>query len=271
MELPTERAKETLECILKHDLMLKDYVLEISPGSAKGDNYLGIVYRVKITESTPKLKEKIGFIIKMPPMHPQRREQFFARPSFIREILVYEKLIPLFHDFQREKNIDVEINGFHHVPKCYKCINEEYTEGLFMEDLMLRGFQMYDRFKEMSIEHTLVAVKALAKFHAVSFAIKDQCIEREGYKACMELEDIWIARKNDKMMQEYQVGLSKRALSTLDPEEDKEIYGRVEKVLNQNYMENLKKVVLGKFAEPYAIVCHGDFWNNNVLYRYEVS
>jgi hypothetical protein len=26
----------------------------------------------------------------------------------------------------------------------------------------------------------------------------------------------------------------------------------------------------GAAAEPYSVICHGDCWNNNIMYRYEV-
>lgn len=207
----------------------------------------------------------------MPPMHPQRREQFFARPCFLREITVYEELLPLFERFQQEKEIDIPSEGFYHAPNCYHCISDEFTEALFMQDLKLDGYQMYDRCQEMSYEHALKAVESLAKFHAVSFAIKDQCVTDPAYKKCMEMEDIWLARRDNKMMNEYMTGLSQRALGTLDPDKDERIYERVKGVLTQSYIGNLEKVICSEVAEPYAIVCHGDFWTNNILYKSEVS
>lgn len=271
IELPTEQAKVALDTLLKEKFKLRDFSLETTAGSSKGDNYIGIVYRVLVKESIPTLEKPLGFIIKMPPMHPQRREQFFARPCFLREITVYEELLPLFESFQREKGINITAEGFYHVPLCYHCISEPFTEALFMQDLKLEGFQMYDRCQEMSFEHALKAVESLAKFHAVSFAIKDQCKEHPSYKKCMEMEDIWLARRNNKMMNDYMAGLSQRALGTLDPETDSKIYERIKTLLNTSYIENLEKVVASDVAEPYAIVCHGDFWTNNILYKSEVS
>lgn len=271
IQLPTEQAKVRLDILLKEKFKLKDFSLQITPGSSKGDNYIGIVYRVLVKDSSPQLDKKLGFIIKMPPMHPQRREQFFARPCFLREITVYEELLPLFERFQQEKGIDIPSEGFYHAPNCYHCISDEFTEALFMQDLKLDGYQMYDRCQEMSYEHALKAVESLAKFHAVSFAIKDQCVTDPAYKKCMEMEDIWLARRDNKMMNEYMTGLSQRALGTLDPEKDERIYERVKGVLTQSYIGNLEKVICSEVAEPYAIVCHGDFWTNNILYKSEVS
>uniref|UniRef100_A0A336KVV2 CSON000421 protein n=1 Tax=Culicoides sonorensis TaxID=179676 RepID=A0A336KVV2_CULSO len=269
VELPTEAAKAALDVLLKEKFKLKEFELAISPGSTKGDNYLGIVYRVLVKNSKPKLDKELGFIVKMPPMHPQRREQFFARPCFLREINFYDELLPVFYRFQKEKGINIEIDGFHHIPTCYQTLSEEFTEALFMQDLKLDGFQMYDRCQEMTYDHALKAFETLAKFHAVSFAIKDQCPNDPAYKKAMESEDIWLARRGEKMMTEYMSGLSKRALGTLDLKIDAKIYERVETLLSEAYLDILEQVVDGSIAEPYAIVCHGDFWTNNILYKYE--
>jgi len=39
--------------------------------------------------------------------------------------------------------------------------------------------------------------------------------------------------------------------------------------------KHLKSLALycvdGKSAAPHSVICHGDFWNNNILYRHEVN
>jgi hypothetical protein len=36
----------------------------------------------------------------------------------------------------------------------------------------------------------------------------------------------------------------------------------------QNYFNNMLKCVDGAAAEPYAVICHGDCWTNNCLFKY---
>lgn len=81
----------TLTKFLNEKFDSKNYVLNIELACQKGDNYMGIVYR--ITASTPdSLDGDIHLIVKVPPKNPLRRQQFFARPGFLREIQAYEEV-----------------------------------------------------------------------------------------------------------------------------------------------------------------------------------
>lgn len=67
----------------------QNYKYRIQEAAQKGDNYMGVVYRI-IIETGNGLKEKL--ILKVPPQNPLRRKQFFARAGFLREALAYEKV-----------------------------------------------------------------------------------------------------------------------------------------------------------------------------------
>lgn len=58
-------------------------------------------------------------------------------------------------------------------PICYKSITTEPTESLFFEDMNLSEYVMIDK-DELTSEHVYVVMRTLAKFHAISFALKDQ-------------------------------------------------------------------------------------------------
>lgn len=45
---------------------------------------------------------------------------------------------------------------------------------LFLEDLQLRGFVMWDRIKQLDFAHMSLSFRALGRFHALSFALRDQ-------------------------------------------------------------------------------------------------
>lgn len=111
------------------------------------------------------------------------------------------------------------------------------------------------------------AVEALARFHAVSFVAKERHWER--IKPFTEWEDIFWQRRDEPGLCEYFKIMTKRALATLDADEDKHIIEPFAKLMSVPFMEHLGKIVHGDLAEPYAIMCHGDYWNNNILYKYD--
>jgi hypothetical protein len=171
LELPTELNRQALKEIIENNLPCKfeECEIDISQGSAKGDNYMGVLLRIDVKRNG---KKELTVIVKLPPQNEARREQFFVVPVFQRESMFYDDFYPMIKKFQQEKGINVEVDGFHEIPKCYKTITEDRSEAIFMEDLKGKGLEMFDRFKEVNIEHVALVMKVLGKFHAISFALK---------------------------------------------------------------------------------------------------
>ncbi|CRK88710.1 CLUMA_CG002678, isoform A, partial [Clunio marinus] len=63
--------------------------------------------------------------------------------------------------------------------------------------------------------------------------------------------------------------ITKQALDSLDDHFDEKLKKHVMNVLNDKFMDTFGKCVDGASAEPYAVICYGDSWNNNIMYRCE--
>ena len=69
----------------------------------------------------------------------------------------------------------VDVDGFHEYPQCYRTVDEEPNECLLLEDLSVHGFTIINRHTdEVTADHVRLVMKTLGKFHAISFALKDQ-------------------------------------------------------------------------------------------------
>lgn len=265
-EIYTRALKEIVEKKLGD---FSQFKIECTAGSNKGDNYLGIVYRIRV-KSKVDGSLKLSLVLKSAPQGSERRDQFHVHDLFEREFLFYDEIFPLYKKFQEEKGIDVETEGFHHTALSYGSIHEQPFEGIFLEDLTAKSFEMFDRKKELTREHVLRTMEALAKMHALFFAMKDQRSELiEKYKT---MEDILIKISNDpdasiRIWIETQ---NKKAIEVIKKSNNDDLKSHVLKILNDDIIKQFDDSTNGKNAEPYAILCHGDCWNNNVMYKYKV-
>ncbi|CAO1379873.1 unnamed protein product [Diamesa tonsa] len=264
-ELPNELYQQTLLDIIKDkcDFAESDYKINIEAGSAKGDNYIGVLYRATISNDKD---DKFNVIVKLPPANFARREQFFARPCFLRESQFYDDLYPMFKKFQEDKGI-VKTDGFYEVPECYKSLTDDQNEGLFLEDVRVTKFHMFDRFQDTTFDHVKTVMKTLGKYHAISLAIKDQ--QPEFIEPFKGLEDILLQREGDIPMTTWFDMLKVQALESLKEEKNQDIVDRARKVIDQDFFQLMKSCIDGKASEPYSVVAHGDCWNNNIMFRYE--
>lgn len=78
-----------LETIAQH-LGTKNCRIKLDAASKQGDNFIGIVQRV--TYNTVEEDTYRMLILKTAPTNPARRQRFFSRPCFLREIYLYNEV-----------------------------------------------------------------------------------------------------------------------------------------------------------------------------------
>jgi hypothetical protein len=176
----------------------------------------------------------------------------------MREIKFYDEVLPLYTNFQREKGIDIENEGFYEVAKCLKTMSEEPHEGMFFEDLKTQDFDMYDRFKELTAEHVNLVMKALGKFHAIFFALKDQ--RPQSVEFSHELNDLmlYFVEMGKPLLDSWYQPQLRQVFKALKSCKNEKMKQRAEDILNAKLFDILKETVTSEAAEPYAAICHGD-------------
>lgn len=151
-----------------HENNDKIKVLEVNKNlaTAKGDNYLSLVYRVVVKyskEENGKLKsnEEISFIVKSKPDNFIFGEKV-ALDCFKHEIYVFKNILP-----KIEKHVGCSIGPFHY-------LSDDVEGFIVMEDLGSKGYAMGNKFKGVSFEHCLQIIEKIAKFHAGSVAVHEK-------------------------------------------------------------------------------------------------
>ncbi|EDW33749.1 GL27004 [Drosophila persimilis] len=226
--------------------------------SAKGDNYLGVVWRLRVPPDR-------SLVVKLPPQNSVRRKQFFARPCFLRESQAYEEFLPLVEELQERWGVPEE-ERFRQHARCFHTCRDEPDECIVLEDLCRSGFQLHDRFRHLPLQHVAQVMRAYGKLHAVSLAAKRQCPER--LLPFRQMVDIFEQRRDDTALASYFENLKESALSALLSPADDAYGARLREYFSRGtYFDLLLPLINGTNCEPYAVVCHGDCWNNNIMYR----
>lgn len=251
-DLPNASVRQTLQKVLGRS----DYTLELA--CAKGNNYLGIVWRIHVSPER-------SLVLKLPPQNAVRRKQFFARPCFKREALAYEMFLPLASSFQAERKL-AEPDQFRHYARCLATRLDEPNECIVLEDLCRTGYQMHDRFADLMPAHVALVMSAYAKLHAVSLAMKQK--QPQQLAPFQQMLDIFEQRRSDLGLAAYFEQLKHSALDALCPQSDGSYVQRLQAYFGRgSYFELLSSLLSASNCEPFAVVCHGDSWNNNFLYR----
>ncbi|XP_063597704.1 uncharacterized protein LOC134774276 [Penaeus indicus] len=151
------------------------------------------------------------------------------------------------------------------VPRCFHTSLEENQEVVILEDLRPRGFKMFDRKKGMDVAHTKLVLEELARLHAASYLLKAKIPDLADKYPVLSLD--WLnyadeARDVTFKTFSKQMDIVKDMLNKVGGYE-----------VAENWLGRNKERVLEILAEqlarvpPFDLLCHGDCWNNNVLFR----
>lgn len=98
------------------------------------------------------------------------------------------------------------------------------------------------------------------------FRLQDQ--QPEKFEGLSKMEEVF-ARPADANFKAYFNLLFNGAYKSLDQEGDERLLKKVKQVFSSDLFTVICECVNGASAEPYAVVCHGDCWNNNIMYKYD--
>ncbi|XP_077291156.1 uncharacterized protein LOC143914727 [Arctopsyche grandis] len=124
---------------------LKDVALRISPGSEKGDNYVGEMHKIEITSKHN--KSVLFNLIAKTTSDKAISETLKVENLYNREADLYNIILPTFKSFQDEHKIPIE-ERFDFV-KCYIA----NTNVILMEDMSAKGYQIYNRYNSFDSDH----------------------------------------------------------------------------------------------------------------------
>ncbi|KAK5642414.1 hypothetical protein RI129_008581 [Pyrocoelia pectoralis] len=242
---------------------LEDYTIEITTASKIGENWLGLLYNITITDRRNGKNPKLNLIIKMAPYQELYREVFPVRAVYDREIFVYDKIIPEFLNFQMEKKVPHIFQPF---AKHYLTTMQHGGEALLMDNMKLKGYVTGDHKVEVDYPHALLVMKELGKFHALSYAIKDQKPEMFKYVEENCLEVFFNSRSFRPVLKIIET-LGERVLESLDPIKENLYVETLKNCLAKAASISTDFLSVEKFGQ-YGVINHGDPQMRNLMFKY---
>lgn len=256
--------KGFLETIATREGFSDGFRVVYRPGSSAGDGFMGVMLSVVIAGLRHGFNDELVLVCKTPPVTGLRKQ--FAANAFKQEIKAYETYLPALVQFQREKGIS-ESDGFFAFPKCYGTYTDEenLNYAIVLEDLRHTGFRMWNKHLPIDYRHVQLVIGQLAKLHALSFALRQQ---RPDVFAQFQTIGSPMFRHMTTFpgVESYYEDLFDRTIESLDPSHKEEI--RKITHLRHHYRVNFRASTSGAEAEPFTVFCHGDSWNNNMMFQY---
>ncbi|CAK1550262.1 unnamed protein product [Leptosia nina] len=140
-----------------------NYKISIEPFSTDGANYSSKLYAVKISEEN----QELCLFTKVAAIGDELRSNSFSN-IYETEIEFYTKIFQRYQEIEEKHNVPEDEKLV--VPKLYGYRDEYLEEILVFDNLLARGYQMYDRFQTMDWDYASQSLTALARLHGLSMA-----------------------------------------------------------------------------------------------------
>ncbi|KAK4884249.1 hypothetical protein RN001_000520 [Aquatica leii] len=255
--------KESKEFLYKYldTLNLHDCKVYFTLASNPCDSHLGVIAKAEIECKNA----KFHWILKTAIQNEEYRLLLPISSIYYREIYAYEKILVEFARIQEEKQIQ-------HPFKSYaKYLTSSFippNESIIMEDMTQWGYQIEDREQPLDYNHVKLVMREYGRFHALSFALRDQkpMLFEEISKNVKEIIFNYPAYLKGFMANVISTQID-RVMNALDPVQHHSAYQKCLK-FKMHAIESIRSSVQASVAGNYGVVCHGDCWTNNILFKH---
>jgi len=145
---------------------------------------------------------------------------------------------------------------------------------LVMENVKKRGFVMFDKMRILPLDHFLLAMTNLAHFHgrwlAYRWMLESGQLAGPGvwsldkFKAALDTQK----RAPQFLYKQLLNGTAKTTKKILELEGRQDLIPNVRQFFNVTARQQLNRF-MGNVVTPIDTCCHGDFWSNNIMFKYD--
>ena len=226
----------------------------------KGDNYITVVSSVEVKYVLNGKSSEMVYVVKLNSGRAFGSGNNFNEIVFQNESKFYHNLAPQINSVLKEIGHS-DIN----FPKYLHSSLEKGKEILFLKDLRPMGYRMADRKRGMDKAHAALVVRELAKLHAASLLLQNKTPDEDLGEKCLYLKrGLYYFISNFDLLLNVMIDSLKFTREIITKVGG---YERVSAWID-TVIPNLVEIFYEQLecGEP-KVVCHGDCWINNLLFR----
>ncbi|KAK4001914.1 hypothetical protein OUZ56_003779 [Daphnia magna] len=243
--------------------------------SSLGDNFMSDTFIVtaQLTASGNKT-HTLSTFIKVLPTNALLRQAAYESHTHHREINMYHHFFGLLREMHADQPIPLDVPDVYYT-HIEEMVVKDGTDGsgicTLLEDLKAQGYRMAEKALGADYRHCHMALTSLAHFHALTLNV----VRKWTDPATGELSNM--PPTNTFFLEEktmYDIGMLEmiqdnyQNIVEFAAEVDRpdlvewlnELKERLPEIITYDTKDN---------SGPLACILHGDFWNNNMLFKYE--
>jgi len=144
---------------------------------------------------------------------------------------------------------------------------------LVMENVKKRGFVMFDKMRILPLDHFLLAMTNLAHFHGRWLAYRWLGEQGQLGGEAWSLDKFKSALDTQKRVPQFVYkqllnGTAKTVKRILELEGKEDLIPNVRHFFSVTSRRQLDRF-MGNVTSPIDTCCHGDFWSNNIMFKYD--
>jgi len=240
-------------------------------------------------------KKKFAFVIKSPPKSPLIKMMHKITKPFLNEVTWYLDLLgqmallettvslpgkplhtqcPVVYHAHSNYYSGEATNSCSGCPWfCWLPFRAAESGVLVMENVKLRGYVMFDKMRILPLDHFLLAITNLAHFHGRWLAYRWLGAEGKLGERAWSADQFQQALNTQKRVPKFvykklMAGTHQTVKRILQLEQREEMKDRVDKFFKVTVHQQLDKM-MGNVISPIDTCCHGDFWSNNIMFKYD--
>lgn len=156
---------------------------------------------------------------------------------------------------------------------CWLTVRQPEKGILVMENVKKRGFVMFDKMRVLPLDHVMLAMTNLAHFHGRWLAYRwlgeagslpDQAWSVDRFKGALNTQK----RVPKLIYKQLLSGTHKTVKRIMQLEGREDLIVNVDTFYRTTARQQLD-MFMGGISTPIDTCVHGDFWGNNIMYKYD--